>query len=141
MATDNIVRFLQTHYTDDTLAALIAHTEDGKLSFDSCCCLVGIPTADHALRGRTGATAANREPHYIDASRYIDLPMDDMEQHPVYLAEVEFRDLGEDDQERRERLLPLLYAERERRERETEQSSASILDASRELAVGSTARA
>jgi len=41
--------FVRRHYTDEVLAAAIAHAEDGKLAYESCCCLVGIPTADHAL--------------------------------------------------------------------------------------------
>lgn len=41
--------FLQAHYSDEKLAALLAHAEDGKLVYESCCCFVGIATADHAL--------------------------------------------------------------------------------------------
>lgn len=52
-------------YSDEKLDALLAHAEDGKLSFTSCCCLIGIPTTGHALQGRNYAAA---EPHYVEAS-------------------------------------------------------------------------
>ena len=47
----HIRAFMQAHYTDERLAQLLAHAQDGKLAYCSCCCLIGIPTANHALRG------------------------------------------------------------------------------------------
>ena len=52
-------------YTDHQLAALLAHAEDGKLVHYSCCCLIGIPTADHALKGRHRPLGA----HFVEALR------------------------------------------------------------------------
>jgi hypothetical protein len=46
-----IKNFMQDHYTDERLAELLAHAQDGKLAFMSCCCFIGIPIADHALQG------------------------------------------------------------------------------------------
>ncbi|MCI0526562.1 MAG: hypothetical protein L0Y56_03795, partial [Nitrospira sp.] len=43
--------YMQQHYSDEKLAALLAHARDGKLAYHSCCCFIGIATADHALRG------------------------------------------------------------------------------------------
>ena len=52
-------------YTDEKLAALLAPAEDGKLSYVSCCCLIGVPTAGHALRGVVPHVAG--EPHLVRA--------------------------------------------------------------------------
>ena len=43
------IRAFFVHYTDERLAALLAHARDGKLQYYSCCCFVGAATADHAL--------------------------------------------------------------------------------------------
>ena len=45
-----IREFLRTAYSDERLAMLLAHAQEGKLSYMSCCCLIGIPTANHALK-------------------------------------------------------------------------------------------
>ena len=37
-------------FPDDRLAALLAHAQDGKLMYNSCCCLIGALTADHPLQ-------------------------------------------------------------------------------------------
>ncbi|HEV7523044.1 MAG TPA: hypothetical protein VGP89_18220 [Candidatus Angelobacter sp.] len=114
--TANIQKYLETAYNDETLAALIAHTEDGKLSFNSCCCFVGFPTADHSYRGEMAAETANAAHHLLVVhASWWNLPSPDYGNHPSYLAETEFRDLGENDWRRRERLLPILYAEQSRR--------------------------
>lgn len=87
MRTKAIERFLQTAYSDEKLAALLAHTEDGKLSYWSCCCFVGVATADHALREKMGSYAASVEPHYIEA---CDIEgADEAEQEFITLAERE----------------------------------------------------
>lgn len=49
-AKGHIRAFMRNHYTDERLAMLLAHARDGKLAYVTCCCFVGIPTADHALR-------------------------------------------------------------------------------------------
>lgn len=68
MSNEEIISsFLQTAYTDERLAALLAHAQDGKLSYWSCCCFIGIPTAIHALRGQMGSVTASMEPHYDKA--------------------------------------------------------------------------
>ncbi len=45
-----IRNFLRTPvWTDEKLCALLAHAESGRLIYTSCCCLIGVATADHAL--------------------------------------------------------------------------------------------
>lgn len=58
-----IVReYLGRVYTDSDLAKALDHARSGKMSFVSCCCLIGIPTADHELQGMN---IANDHHHYI----------------------------------------------------------------------------
>lgn len=62
----HIRAFMQAHYTDERLAMLLAHARDGKLSYISCCCFIGIANADHALRGRSDEGGS----HLRDARMY-----------------------------------------------------------------------
>ena len=100
--TESIKRYLKT-YSNEALAALEAHAEDGKLSFHSCCCLVGARNADHPLQ-----TAGQFGNHYHKLGRSDELKL---------TAELEFLRLGDGDAERRDRVLPLIRAEAERRGR------------------------
>jgi hypothetical protein len=109
MSTENIVKYLQCAYTDQKLFELLAHCQDGKLSFSSCCCFIGIPTADHPLRGAAWPAGG----HYLVASK-LALELTGQARYASN-AEAEFKQLGESDPERREKLLPLIEAEIERR--------------------------
>ena len=101
--------FLQSYYTDQDLAMAYAHAKEGKLAFMSCCCLIGIPTADHALKGWALAGAA---PHYWRAK---ELPGAILAEDAFgCLGSVDFRNV---DVSRRKRLIPMLRAEMRRRER------------------------
>ena len=109
MNTDNISRFLREQYSDERLAALLAHAQDGKLVYSSCCCLVGASNADHPL---TDEARPEGLCHYDYAIRMAYAPE----------AEDEFRRMGFDeesglysDEFRRERLIPIMIAEQERR--------------------------
>src|SRR5438105_1390687 len=112
MNTANIVEFLQTAYTDENLAALLAHAQDEKLSFFSCCCLIGVTNAPHALRGYVPEFAQGRvlpagSTHHQSVRLSSELAAD---------AEEEFFFLGSSDAERRKHMLPLIEAEIARRE-------------------------
>lgn len=114
--TDNIVNFMRLHYSDENLAALLAHAEDGKLAYDSCCCFIGIPTANHALKGeRTSANgwSPGMWPDGTQANHHL------IVRHQWEFgdeAESEFWALGHTDTERRNNLIPLIRAEILRRE-------------------------
>lgn len=113
MSTENIVKFLQTAYSDERLAELLAHCQDGKLAFRSCCCFIGISTADHALAG------ANEDyysiQHYMSARS---LPFaKQAEEEVCYLADMRSND-SERNAQRRAKLIPLILAEIERRDKE-----------------------
>jgi hypothetical protein len=114
-----IMQFLQTAYSDEQLAALLAHAtvepgEDAqrKLSFFSCCCLIGVTNATHALRGYVPEFALGRvlppgSTHHQSIRLSSQLAAD---------AEEEFFFLGTTDAERRERLIPIISTEIQRRE-------------------------
>ncbi len=62
-AKSHIRAFMQAHYTDERLSWLLAHARSGKFAFASCCCFIGIPTADHALR----SLCDWHQEHYVQA--------------------------------------------------------------------------
>lgn len=113
-----ISSFLQTAYTDERLAALLAHAQDGKLSYWSCCCFIGIPTAVHALRGHMGSVTASMMPHYEEACE-----MPNAEE-----AEGAFLEIGGADNP--SLIIPFVIAEMERR--------ASLAEARNKLSLGIT---
>lgn len=107
METGNIKKFLAANYSDKQLAALLVHTGTGKLCYNSCCCLVGIPLATHALRTEEEFMNGGRyDPHHLKARLELQFAEE---------AEKEFKALGDNDEARRRALLPLIYAETERR--------------------------
>jgi hypothetical protein len=99
--------FMQKHYSDEQLAALLAHAEDGKLSYWSCCCFIGIATANHPLQSEISSEMASAEPHYMEARRMVN----------AQEAELAFLQLSRRDSEegRRAKLIPLIRSEMNRR--------------------------
>ncbi len=101
--------FMRAHYTDERLAQLLAHAEDEKLSYTSCCCFIGIVTADHALRSdhRASMWDAGPQDHYRRAQKL------DFERR----AENAYQGLAslEGDPKRRRILIPIIRAEMRRR--------------------------
>ena len=75
------IRAFFPHYTTERLTAFLAHAQDGKVFYSSCCCFIGGATADHALRSRCDM---NDYSHYQAAKN---LPGADR-------AEAAFFDLG-----------------------------------------------
>jgi hypothetical protein len=114
------IRAFFPNYTTERLAAYLAHAQDGKVFYTSCCCFVGGATADHALQGRCDT---NDYTHYRAAKL---LPGADR-------AEAAFFDLGrpqykypiapdslKDDFQRRRVLIPMMKAELRRRAKQAE---------------------
>ncbi len=105
----HIRNFLRTPvWTDEKLCALLAHAES-ILSFNSCCCLIGVATADHALKGKTDSWWA---PHYHLAQ---DLPLAP-DAHHAFCSLPEFPSLPDADVIRNRILRPIIKAELRRRE-------------------------
>lgn len=109
-----IRNFLRTAYTDERLAWLLAHARSGRLVYNSCCCLVGVVTADHPLQGKVPVRELATS-HYALAKTFVGASS----------AERAYQDLGyigkarvpSADEVRRRRLVPLVKAEIWRRER------------------------
>lgn len=97
--------FLQSAYSDERLAMLLAHAQSGKLSFTSCCCFIGVATADHPLRGQVSFTQMT---DHLFRAAALPLGRD---------ANDAYRLLGDSDQERIVRLIPSIRAEMKRRDR------------------------
>ncbi len=110
----DIRNFLVWSMGDEELTMTLAHAQSGKLSFHSCCCLVGMATikcAGHAPRGivvRDPTYDVMGEPHYLLAKQ---LP-------GARVAEKAYRNLGDtSDGQRLRILIPILLAEIRRRDR------------------------
>jgi hypothetical protein len=92
-------------YSDASLIALLGHAESGKLSYFSCCCFAGIPTARHPLQGEIRERFAimeglqeGHEDRAFPNCRWLD-------------ASHAFLELGATDEARRAGLIPLVKAE------------------------------
>ena|SRR5580693_5702485 len=116
-----IREFMQNHYSDERLAALLAHARDGKLSYMSCCCFIGCSNADHALIGGyfSDDTISGSPLHLFDARI---LP-------GAFEAEKAYNQLWikgafpvDRDAKRRRILIPMIRAEMKRREHIRQQS-------------------
>ena len=118
--------FMREHYTDAKLVELLQHARSGLLTFDSCCCFIGIPTADHELRGMTVGTRYHGL-HCLEARRSL-RGADAAEDAFLHLAHDEgygSRGSEEDDPIRIRRLIPIILAEIRRRQRVTQESARS----------------
>lgn len=109
--TKAIEKFLREQYSDEKLAALLAHAEDGKLAYHSCCCLVGAANANHPLRQNIPSPLLDTRGR-DSAHHYVQMTTQDGARE----AEEQYYVLGDDDVERRERVIPLIRAEIARRE-------------------------
>lgn len=109
-----VLRNYLKRYPEERLAALLAHAQSGKLAYNSCCCLIGVETADHALRG--SESTINDGPHFFSAHLIPGATQ----------AEFAYNYLGVDyslsdldrDALRRRRIIPMIRAEFRRRDRE-----------------------
>jgi hypothetical protein len=108
--------FMREHYTDERLAMLLAHAQEGRLSYLSCCCFIGTTTARHPLRdGRSMILGTRlrsrfdvvRPKHYNEAQKLSG----------AYEAETAFLEIAYSDVARRRILIPMVRAEMRRRDR------------------------
>lgn len=105
MSTNSIKKYLRSAYSDERLAMLLAHCEDGKLSYWSCCCFIGIPTANHALEGNNDFRGAIGT-HYDVAK------LNPLATH----AEYEAAKWADSDRDLSDALIPLIRTEIARRD-------------------------
>ena len=119
----HIREFLRNHYTDERLTWLLEHARSGRLSFFSCCCFIGVATADHALLSR----GFNDSDHYALAERLDGA--DDAERAYRDLFDVgHYCGVSPDtrDEIRRRVVIPIIKAEIRRRDRLVQQKQEQV---------------
>jgi len=105
--------FLRTAYTDERLAWLLAHARSGRLVYYSCCCLVGVTTAEHPLAGRISPVELRNSGHYALARTL--LGASEAERDFYHLGLIAKQGRLSSDELRRRRLIPMVLAEQRRR--------------------------
>lgn len=116
--------FLRTAYTNERLTWLLAHARSGKLVYQSCCCLVGLPTSDHALVGKMSSKEISKSRHYWIAKAFLGAPEAEWAYYRLGLIGGAGRDTGEE--LRRRRLIPMVLAEIERRARKEDRAGPGV---------------
>lgn len=119
-----IRKFMHEQYTDERLVLLLDHARTGHLSYESCCCFVGISNADHALR--TDRLFDVRGSHYMNLPMAVRAPADlayfrladHMNMNTYYR-----RYSRDSDVVRRRIIIPMILAELRRRQ----QSSSPVM--------------
>ena len=108
--------FLRTAYTDERLTWLLAHARSGKLAYQSCCCLVGLPTSDHVLAGKLSSKEISKSRHYWVAKAFLGASEAEWAYYRLGLIGRAGSKISSDGLRRR-RLIPMVQAEIERRAR------------------------
>ena len=119
-----IRNFMREHYTDERLAMLLAHAQSGRLSILSCCCFLGIPTANHALQGATDWEDTHYEEAVMRFGRKAEMAFNDLY---VGASPEDLKwNIGE---VRNRRLIPIIKAEIRRRDRERQPTASCVASA------------
>jgi hypothetical protein len=112
-----IRQFLRTAYTDERLTWLLAHARSHRLAYQSCCCLIGIATADHPLKAKADVNEASAS-HYHFARRFVGAREAEQAYWELgYLGGS--RSTASSDELRRRRLIPVILREMRRRHQAT----------------------
>jgi len=120
-----IRQFLQTAYTDERLAWLLAHARNGKLAYRSCCCFVGVVTAPHALQAEI-KIFESVHPHYLSAKALAGAPQAERAYCALGYIDNSAFSVSRDDLRRR-RLIPMIRAEMRRREEDARNKCRELL--------------
>ncbi|MGH9398145.1 MAG: hypothetical protein ACRD18_14995 [Terriglobia bacterium] len=108
-----IRQYLRTAYTDERLAWLLAHARSGKLTYQSCCCLIGAATADHSLQSKSDVNLPAAA-HYHLARRFVGAREAEQAYWELgYLGKS--RSVQSSDEARRRRLVPMILSEMRQR--------------------------
>jgi len=102
--------FIREHYTDQRLAEVLAHAQDGKFSYRSCCCLIGAATANHPLREEDDYSD---DLHYAKARQLNNAVSAELS----YACPSGHFEDSPSDKGRRLLIIPILRAEQKRRAR------------------------
>lgn len=126
-----IRQFMRDNYTDERLAMLLAHAQSGKLAYYTCCCFIGVATANHVLQGSRelpGYLGGGHGSH-LDAARLLPGGNE---------AEDAFSELSDSEpwfdtwngEQARRRLIPIIKAEIRRRDRERQAVHSEVMELS-----------
>jgi hypothetical protein len=113
--------FLRNYYTDARLAELLAHLQDGKFNYSSCCCFIGCATSDHELQtiDRMNMSFHGTWGDHLNEARRLS-GADSAECAVLCMGNGDDKPRGN---ARRSRILiPMVRAEMKRRERTRQQS-------------------
>lgn len=126
-----IRQYLRTAYSDERLTWLLAHARSGKLAYQSCCCFIGVATADHTLQVKADVNHSSSA-HYHLARKFVGA----REAEQAYWEfgyRGESRSVQSSDEIRRRRLIPMILSEMRRRSRsydrmrQTQQAAEGLL--------------
>lgn len=121
-----IRQFMQAHYSDERLAMLLAHAQSGRLSFWSCCCFIGVATADHALQGSRD-TPGYLVGQHLNAARLLPGGEEAEEAFMALSGDPWNNDHPQTDDVARRRLIPIIKAEIRRRDRERQAVHSEVM--------------
>jgi hypothetical protein len=110
-ARKQAIRAFFIHYTDERLAMLLAHAQEGKLRHYSCCCFAGIANIQHGLTAGFCANSAS-DPEYLDGGYAASFSYCALANFPRFICEDTVADA-----KRRRILIPMIRAEQRLRER------------------------
>lgn len=110
-----IRQYLRTAYSDERLAWLLAHARGGKLVYQSCCCFIGVATADHSLQVKADVNLALAA-HYHLARRFVGA-REAEQAFWEFGYRGESRSVESSDDIRRRRLIPMILSEMRQRAR------------------------
>lgn len=110
-------RALREHFPDAKLTQLVDHARSGKLAYTTCCCFVGILTADHKDGQLRGTLSRIPDKGHLDeARRLLGRPWVDIEHAFCQLGYLRGAPRRVNDVRRR-RIIPIILAEIKRRSR------------------------
>lgn len=107
--------YMRERYTDARLVMLLDHARSGKLAYRSCCCFIGITTADHELRGFMPFNPDLIEQEYPGLHQHYQDALARIDEEDNDNPENAYHRLGETDAMRICRLVPMILAEIKRR--------------------------
>lgn len=130
-AKGHVRDFLQKQYSDENLVKLLDHCRAGKFQFASCCCFVGIVTADHELMSEENYYHSCG--HYLKAQHLVGALDGERGARVLGFTKEEIRSkqpMGYGDNQLRTRLLiPLAMAEIKRRQKEVQREVPQLEEA------------
>lgn len=132
-SSKGVIRDFLKEFPQGRLLGLLAHAQDGKLAYFSCCCLAGSINADHPLQGQWAPKYGPIRSKFMPGTYRAENLLDTHYRMAAHTVDVAYANLGippdcgrnfrlrgrskEDDARRRARIIPMIKSELRRRER------------------------